>query len=132
MNPPARTRRAFREVRRTQEAGVAVDIRDELPLIPDVVPGGQDIDAAIVEFAAEALGKPEPAGRVFRVDHDEVDRQFVAQPRHVLLDGVPARAADHIAAKQDVHGVPFRGLSEWEVRGEAASAVGMQTLRGPP
>ena len=132
VQPPAGTRRALREIRRTQQARVAVDIGDELPLVPDVVAGGQDVDAAIVEFAAEALGQAESAGRVLRVDDDEVEREFVAQRRHVLLDGVAARAADHVAAKQDVHGVPFRGLGEWEVRGEAASAVGMQTLRGPP
>ena len=50
----------------------------------------------------------------------------------MLLDGVSARAPDHIAAKQDIHAALCLGLKKAEMRGEAASAVGMQTLRGPP
>ena len=70
MQPPAGAGRALREIGRPQDARVAVDIGDELALVPDVVAGRQDIDAAIVEFAAEALGQSEAAGRVLGVDDD--------------------------------------------------------------
>ena len=50
----------------------------------------------------------------------------------MLLDGVAAGAANHVSAKQNYHGAPLPDLGELEVRGEAASAVGTETLRGPP
>src|SRR5271169_6034711 len=56
MHPPACTRRAFWKVCRPQEAGVPVDIGNDLTLVPDVVAGRQDVDAAIVQLAAEAFG----------------------------------------------------------------------------
>ena len=97
-----------------------------------MVAGRQDVDAAIVQLAAEPFGQTKPAGRVFRVDDHEVDRELLTQARQVLANGVPARTPDHIAAKQDIHAAPCCGVREAKVRGEAASAVGMQTLRGPP
>ena len=125
-------RRSFREVRRPQQARITVDVGDDLPLVPDVVPGRQDVDAAIVELAAEALGQPKSAGRVFRVDDNEIDRELLPQDRDVLFNGVPAGTAHHIPAKQNDHGRPFLDVGELAVRGGAASAVGMQNLRGPP
>src|SRR6516162_10384038 len=56
MHPPARTRRAFWEICRPQEAGVTVDIGNDLTLVPDMVAGRQDVDAAIVQLAAEPFG----------------------------------------------------------------------------
>ena len=50
----------------------------------------------------------------------------------MLLYGVAAGAANHVSAKLNYHGPPLPDLGEFEVRGEAASAVGTETLRGPP
>ena len=101
-------------------------------MVPDVVAGGQDVDAGVVELTAEALGQAKSAGRILRVDDNEVDRELLPQCRHMLLDRVAAGAADHVSAKQNDHGAPFPDPGELEVRGEAASAVGTETLRGPP
>ena len=48
MEPPAGAGRGLREVRRPQQARIAVDIGDDLPLVPDVVAGCQDVDAGVV------------------------------------------------------------------------------------
>src|SRR5206468_6946168 len=101
--PPAGARRASWEIRGPQETRVAVDVRDDLTLIPDMIPGRQDVDPAIVELAAKPFGQAEPARGVFRIDHHEVEGEFAPEARHVLSDGIPARTADHVAAKQDVH-----------------------------
>ena len=132
MDPPAGAWGPFREVRRPQQTRITVDIGDDLALVPNVIPSRQDVDAAIVELAAETFRQAKSAGRVFRVNDNEVDRGFLPQNRHMLLDRVSARAADHVPAKQNDHGAPLPDPGELEVRGEAASAVGMQTLRGPP
>ena len=63
---------------------VAVDVGDELALVPDVIAGRQDVDAAIVELAAKALGQAKAAGRVLGIDDDEIEREIAAQLRHVL------------------------------------------------
>jgi len=97
-----------------------------------VVAGCQDVDAGVVELAAQAFGQAKSAGCIFRVDDDQVDREFLPQCRYMLLYGVPPRASHNIAAKQNDHGAPSPDPSERKLRGEAASAVGVQTLRGPP
>src|SRR5262249_47134039 len=127
MEPPAGTRRRLWEVRGTQYAGIAVDIGDDLPLVPDVVAGGQDVDAGVVQLTAKASRKPKPAGRVLRVDDNKVERDLLPQDRYMLLDGVAARTADHIPAKQNDHSAPFPDPGELERRGGAALAVGVQT-----
>ena len=52
MQPPAGARRTRRKVGRPQDAGIALEVRDDLALVPDVIAGGQDVDAAIIELAA--------------------------------------------------------------------------------
>ena len=131
MHSPAGAGRPFRKVCGPQQARIAIYVGDDLALIPDVISGRQNVDTAIVKFAAQALGEPEAAGGIFGIDHDEVDREFLAQARHVFFDNLPAGATDHVTAKQDVHEDPSSGASK-ELRGRAASAVGMHHLRGPP
>ena len=107
MQPPAGAGCRFREIGGPQDARVAADIRDKLALIPDVIAGRQDIDAAIVEFAAEALGQSETARGVLGVDYDEVNSEISPQLRQIFFDGVAARAAHHVAAKQNFHRLPL-------------------------
>ena len=84
VQPPAGAGRGRRKIRRAQDARVAVDIGDQLALVPDMVAGGQDIDAAIVELAADPLGQAKAARRVLGVDDDEIEREIAAQFRDVL------------------------------------------------
>src|SRR5260370_35602413 len=130
MHPPAGTGRAFREVGGTQDAGIAVDVGDQLALVPDMVPGGQDIDAAIIELAAKALCQATAARRIFGVDDNEVDGELTAQGREALLDRIPPGAPDHVAAEQDIHAISDR-LARPEGRGGAAAAGRVALLRGP-
>ena len=129
MQPPAGTGGSLREVRRAQDAGIALDIGDDFALVPDVIAGGQDIDFGVVKFAAEAFGQAAAGRRVLGIDDDQVEGEPTAQGRHVLFYGLTAGPSDNIATKQDFHTGPRAGDS---LRSGAGSAVGVQLLRGPP
>ncbi len=129
VEPPPGAGGSLREVRRAQDPRIAVEIGDDLPLVPDVVAGGQDIDFGIVKFAAQAFGQAAARGRVLGIDDDQVDRKLTAQDRHVLFDRLTAGPSDDVSTKQDVHAAPQAGDG---LRSGAGSAVGVQLLRGPP
>jgi len=129
VEPPSGARGSLRKVRRAQNPRIAVDIGDDLPLVPYVIAGGQHVDLGIVKFAAQAFGQATACRRVLRIDDDQIDRKLAAQKRHVLLDGLAARPPYHVPTKQDVHTAPQ--ARNW-LRSGAGSAVGVQLLRGPP
>ena len=129
MQPPAGTGGSLREVRRAQDAGIALDIGDDFALVPDVIAGGQDIDFGVVKFAAETFGQAASRSSVLGIDDDQIDRKLTAQGRHVLFDGLTARPSNDVPTKQDVHTAPQAGDV---LRSGAGSAVGVQLLRGPP
>ena len=84
MQPPPGAGCPLRKVRRAQDARIALDIGDEFALVPDVIAGGQDIDLAIIKFAAETFGQAAAGRRVLGIHDDEVERR---------IDGAgPARA----------------------------------------
>ncbi len=63
---------------------------------------------------------PEPAGGVFRVGHDQVDRLFPPQSRHGLGADLPARFADDVADEEKTHGTNL-GLWFWALGREVLS-----------
>jgi len=98
-----------------------------------VIAGGQNIGPAIVKLTAKAFGQTTPGRGVFGIDDDKIERELLAQRRHVSFDRLPSRPAHNVSAEEDVHesdrAVPEGGA---KLRGEAGSAVGVQLLRGPP
>src|SRR5258708_12979867 len=82
MDPPACSRRVFREIGWPQETGVAADIGDDLALIPDVIAGRQDVDPTIVELAAKAFGQAETPPPILAVYHPELDVALPPQAGH--------------------------------------------------
>ncbi len=83
-----------------QQARIAVDIGNDLAPVPDMVAGGDDIDAAGIEFGADLVGDAEAVRGVLAVDDDEIERQFAAQARQMRADHLAPRPPDHIAAQQ--------------------------------
>ena len=93
MQAAPRARRAGREIRRAQQPRLALDIGDDLALVPGMVAGGQHIGAGIVKLAANLLGQAETVRRVLGVDDRDIDLEVAAQPRQMRLHRVAARAA---------------------------------------
>src|SRR6266436_839965 len=85
MNVPAGPGRALREIGGPQDTGIAIDVRNDLALIPDVIARRQDVDATIVELAAKAFGQAETARRVLCVYHHKVDVELPPQVGHMFL-----------------------------------------------
>src|SRR5205807_8626276 len=110
MEPPPGAGGSLRKVRRAEDARIAVEIGDDLPLVPDVVASGQDIDFGIVKFAAQTFGQAASRSRVLGIDDDQIDRKLTAQGRHVLFNGLTARPSDDVPTKQDVHAAPRREI----------------------
>ncbi len=102
MQPPAGTRRSLGKVRGAQQTGVALDVLDQLALVPDVVAGREDVGAGIVQLAGQPLGQAETMRRVLRIDDHKIGGEVAPQRRQVGLDRLPPGPPDHIAEQKDV------------------------------
>jgi hypothetical protein len=99
----ALARRAGREVDGAQQARVGVDRGDDLALIPDMIAGGDAVDAGGIEALTDLVGDAEPGRRVLAVDGDEVEGEGITQARNFLDHRVAARPTEDIAAKKHPH-----------------------------
>ena len=76
-------------------------------LVPDVIAGGNHVDAGIEELVADLRGDAEAAGSVLAVDDDEIGRQFLAQRRYLAQDRLAPGPPHYVAQVQDSQRVPF-------------------------
>ena len=105
VDPAAR--RALGVIQGPEQARIAIDVVDDVALGPDMVARGDDVDSDLVEFLADTLGDAETMGGVLAVDDDEVEAQAFPQVGNVVQDRLAAGFADHVAAKQYLHGRPI-------------------------
>ena len=119
----AAPRCAFRVIARPQEPRVAVDMGQDLAVVPAVVAAGDDIDARGVELFADLAGDAEAAGRVLAVDDDEIGIQLLAQRRQVREHGVAPRSSDDVAAKQNLHELVRPPAAGWSPTRRAPVSV---------
>ena len=96
-------RRAGREVQRPQQPRVAVDIADDLAPVPDVVAGGDDVDAAVIELGADLVGDAEAVRGVLAVDDDEIEPSSWRSRGMCGDDRVAPGPPHHVAAQQQPH-----------------------------
>ena len=94
---------AFGIVHRPEKPGVAVDVIDDLALVPDVVAAGDNVGAGGIERLADLVGDAEAMGRVFTVDDDEIKLQAASKIGQVFVDHPPPRLSHHVAANQYFH-----------------------------
>ena len=99
----AEARGSFRIVQRPQQSVLTADVVEDLAAVPGVVAGGDDIDARLIELAADLRGDTEPVGGVFAVDDDEVEFEVPAQLRNAVADRPPAGTTDDVAAEKKLH-----------------------------
>jgi hypothetical protein len=108
VDEAAVARRPGRKVGGTKQAGITGDIGDDLAAVPDMVSGGDDIDAGGIEFAADLVCDAEAGGGVLAIDDDEIEGQLAAETRQVFDHARPSRAAHDVAAEQNSHRRPAR------------------------
>ena len=88
-------------------AGVRVrrgglNVFDDLALVPDVVAGGDDVNAEIEQLFGDGGGDAEAAGRIFSVD-DEINRAVFDQAGQAVFDDVASRTSENVADKKNMH-----------------------------
>ena len=108
----APARHVGRIIRRAQQAAggavlVAVGglkVVDDLALVPDVVAGGDDIDAQIEQVFRQRAGDAEAAGGVFSVRDHQIDGAVFHQAGQTVFDDVASGASENVADEENVHG----------------------------
>ena len=69
----AASRQLLHVIRRTQQTRLAGEIIVNFALVPDVIAGGDDVQAVVEQFVGELGRDAEPAGGVFTVGDGQVD-----------------------------------------------------------
>ncbi len=84
----APSRRAGREIHRTDQAGLALDEYKRFSLIEGVIAKRYRVDANGKEILEYGFGEPESSPRVFAIDDDEIELPPGAQQGNLLKNGV--------------------------------------------
>ena len=92
-----------REIFRPENPRFFIEMGNDIALVPDMVAGGDHIDADAIEFIADFRRDTEPAGRVFTIHDDEIEVIAFAQHGNMLDHGLAPGPPDHIAAYQNSH-----------------------------
>jgi hypothetical protein len=74
-------------------------------LVPEVVAGGDDIDAGVKEFISSIDSDSRAAGGVFSVGDDDVQVEALAKIWKKLPERVPSGFANNVTDKKQVHEV---------------------------
>jgi hypothetical protein len=102
VDPPAPARHPGRPVvERSKDPLRALEEWVDLPLVPDVVAGRDDVDPGGQDRLGGRWGQAHPAGNVLAIRRDEIDPALVAEFGQEPLDGDPTRLADEVTDHQD-------------------------------
>ena len=80
-----------------------LEIVDDFALVPDVIAGGDYIDAQFEQFFGERRSDAEAAGRIFAVGDHEIDGVIFHEPRQAVLDDVSPGTAENVANEENSH-----------------------------
>ncbi len=78
-------------------------MRDQFLFVPDVIAGGDAIDAGLVQVGRDQRRQAEAVGRVLAVDDDEIEIELRAQRRQMRDDRVASGSADNVTEKKNLH-----------------------------
>ena len=106
---PARARIARRQVQRANAEVERIDLLEEGPLVPDVVPVGDHVGARVADLTSDLTGEPRAAGGVLAVHDHEVDASFAPDGGEKRGDGLAAGLSDDIADEEDPHAEVSKG-----------------------
>ena len=102
--------RAGGEVERADDARLAVDVADQLALVPDMVAHGDDVGTGGQELVGDGGGEPVAAGGVLAVDDDriELERRRAARAARPAGSARPERPTTSPTI-EDAHGAADSG-----------------------
>src|SRR5206468_1117821 len=86
-----------------EQARLAGKVVEDLLLVPDVIPGGEDVDAEGQQILGDGGCDAEAAGSVLAVRNGEVDAVGRDDILQVIGDDPAPRRAEDIADKENVH-----------------------------
>jgi hypothetical protein len=76
-----------------------LEVIDDVALVPDMVSGGDDIDAELEQVLRERARDAEAAGDVLSVRNHKINGMVVDQAGQSVLDNCPSRPTKDIAYK---------------------------------
>ncbi len=93
-----------RIIGRPEQRFVTLHEIHDLFLIPDVIPGGEDIDVAAIQLFNDFARHAESGRGIFTIGDHEIDPSFLDDPREKLTDSPPSRLAHDVTDKEYLHG----------------------------
>lgn len=99
----ARPRNSLGVIVRAQEARLPRQIGDDRLFVPDVVAGGEDVDAGSQQLVRDLRRDAEACGGVFDVGDAEVDVVVPEDPRQLFLDQPSSRPSKNITDGKNPH-----------------------------
>lgn len=83
-------------------------IFDDFALVPHVVASGEDVGAVIEKLVRNARREAKPAGRIFSIDHHQVNRPLLYERCKMFADNTPPRLAKNVTYKQNLQKITLR------------------------
>lgn len=94
---------AMRIICRAKETGFIFEKGEDLFLIPEMIPAGDDIDARVEKLRGGAGSDARAAGGIFAIGDDAMNLVFGPEPGNQLFDRAPPGFTDHIAYEEQIH-----------------------------
>jgi hypothetical protein len=91
---------------RSQESWVATEDFPHFFFRPNMVSGGNDINAYFDQALKRIRLNAGAVGGVFPVGDNKINAIFGFNPAQAVVNGVTARFADDVADEKNVHGFP--------------------------
>lgn len=88
---------------RSQEARLPVEVIENVAFVPNVIPGGEDVNAEFEEVFGDRGRDAESAGRVFAVRDDEIDRFRLYNVFQMIGYNAAPRRSEYISDEENVH-----------------------------
>src|SRR5208282_3377880 len=80
----------------------AVEVVGEFALVPDMISGGEHVDAEIEKLLGDLRGEAEATGGILSVGNAEIDAVLPEQRRNLLAHNRPPRPPENISDKQNM------------------------------
>src|SRR5208337_2321516 len=99
----------------------AVEVVGEFALVPDMISGGEHVDAEIEKLLGDLRGEAEATGGILSVGNAEIDAVLPEQRRKLLAHNRPPWPSENISDKQNLQAgslekLPSRSCYHRELR----------------
>jgi hypothetical protein len=91
----------FRIVGRPQERRLLIQANQPVTLVPNMVPGRQDIDSKVKELTDDVRCQTKACSSIFTVGDHQVDHMLINQAGQKITDKLSPGATDDVTYKKD-------------------------------